>query len=189
MSYLDWVKLDFVLAVLLTVLFPLILLFLSFHEKNLLSRLLAYWRVSALLAISVYLLMGENSVGLLTGIAARILIPPVLWLGDGLMQSGQPLSDKSSLQHRLFRGWRFAVTGYCVAGVLFTLPLLPCGLSGYVTEGCASWFVPAQIFGSLLHDHKTWQTLSEYALVALVIYALYLLYAIYKLTAIRKTSV
>lgn len=188
MSYLDWVKLDFVLAVLLTVILPLLLLFFSIRNKPLLSRLLAYWRTSALLAISVYLLMGELSVGLLTGFIARLLIPPVLWLGDGLMLSSKPLPESKNKIYRFFSLWRSTVSVYCAVGLLFTLPLLPCGLSGYITERCAAWFIPPQMFGSVLHDHESWQTLSGYALIALTIYALYLLYAIYRLIVIRKIS-
>lgn len=187
MSYLDWVKLDFVLAVLLTVIFPLLLLFLSIHDKPLLNRLLAYWRVSALLAISVYLLMGELSVGLLTGFMARLLIPPVLWLGDGLMQSSQKLPESKKKIYRFFSVWRVTISVYCAAGLLFTLPLIPCGLSGYITERCAAWFIPPQMFGSLLHDHESWQALAGYALIVLVIYALYLSYAIYRLITTPKS--
>lgn len=185
MNYLDWVKLDFVLAVLLTVVSPLLLLFLSLREKSLLYRLLAYWRVSALLAISVYLLMAEMRIGLLMGIAARLLIPPVLWLGDGLMQSSHDLPDSHHKIYGFFKKWRMTVGIYCVLGVLFTLPLLPCGLSGYVTERCAAWFVPPQMFGSLLHDHRIWKTLGEYALIALGVYAIYLSTAVFRLASAR----
>lgn len=169
------------LAVLLTVIVPLLLLFLSFQEKTLLARLLAYWRVSALLAISVYLLMAELTVGLVTGVVARALIPPVLWLGDGLMQSSHNLANVDSPLHKTFRTWRWTVSLYCVLGVAFTVPLLSCAWTGQVTEMCSDWFAPPQVLGSLLHQPDTWPILGKYALIALGIYFVYLLMATAKL--------
>ena len=185
-SYQDWVQLDFIIAVLLTVIIPLILLFSSFGHQNLIARILAYWRVSALLAITVYLLMAEISLGLITGVVARLLIPPVLWLGDGLMQSTTHLHRNSTVVYKAFSAWRIALTLYCIAGVIFTLPLLTCGLSGQVSAKCASWYVPPQKFGTLLHEPEDWQTFGEVALFALLIYAFYLLVAIYKSIAIHQ---
>jgi hypothetical protein len=184
-DYLFWIKLDFVLAVLLTVLVPLLLLFSSIKEPPLQYRLLAYWRISALLAITVYLLMAESSIGLLSGVVARILIPPVLWLGDGLMKSSSPLAAQGKSIYRLFYWWRGAVSIYCLLGVIFTLPLLQCGWTGMVTERCAAWYIPPQMFGSLLHEPTQWQRFGEYALVALVVYVVYLLAAISRLLYIR----
>lgn len=184
-SYQDWVQADFVVAVLLTVLVPLLLLFISLKNSPLLSRLLAYWRVSALLAITVYLLMAEISLGLMTGVIARVLIPPVLWLGDGLMQSTRPVPQSGSTIYRAFASWRIVLTLYCIAGVIFTLPLLSCGLTGNVTDTCAAWYVPPQMFGTLLHDAAQWETLGRIAMIALLLYGLYLLGAIYRLIALR----
>lgn len=184
-SYQDWVQADFVTAVLLTVLIPLGLLFFSLKKQRLLGRLLAYWRVSALLAITVYLLMAEISLGLMTGVIARLVIPPVLWLGDGLMQSTLPLPRSGATIYRAFAAWRIGLTLYCIAGVVFTLPLLSCGLTGSVTERCASWYVPPQMFGTLLHDPQNWETFGEIATITLLLYALYLLIAIYRSIAIR----
>lgn len=180
MNYLQLVKADFVLAVSLTVIVPLALLLASFRYRPLLYRLLAYWRVSALLAITVYLLTAEMSIGLATGVLARALIPPVLFWGDGLMQSAQPLEKPDTSLYRWFYRWRAVVSLYCGAGVLFTLPLLDCGLSGYVTERCATWFVPPQMYASVLHPHAIWPQLGQYALIALFVYGIYLLLAVYE---------
>ncbi|MFP4092269.1 MAG: DUF3177 family protein [Cyclobacteriaceae bacterium] len=188
MNYLQLVKADFVLAVSLTVVAPLILLLASFRYRSLLYRLLAYWRVSSLLAITVYLLMAEMSVGLATGVFARALIPPVLFLGDSLMKSSQPLEKPATSIYRWFYWWRISISLYCAVGVLFTLPLLACGLSGYVTERCAAWFVPPQMYASVLHPHATWFQLGQYALIALFVYGLYLLLSIYGLIRLRWRS-
>jgi len=185
-SYQDWVQADFVVAVLLTVLIPLLLLFFSLKHSPLLGRLLAYWRVSALLAITVYLLMAEISLGLLTGVIARVLIPPVLWMGDGLMQSTKPLPQTNTSIYRGFVVWRVLLTLYCIVGVIFTLPLLSCGLTGNITATCAAWYVPPQMFGALLHDPKNWETLGEIAMITLLLYGMYLLLAIYRLAAVRR---
>lgn len=183
-SYQDWVQLDFVLAVVLTVIIPLILLFFSLSLQGLVSRMLAYWRISALLAITVYLLMAEISLGLITGVMARILILPVLWMGDGLMQSTF-LKRSSTAVYKAFAVWRVALSLYCIAGVILTWPLLACGVSGQVTAQCASWYVPPQQFGTFLHEPKNWQTFGEIALVALLIYSTYLLIAVYQSVATR----
>jgi hypothetical protein len=184
-SYQEWVQLDFLLAVILTVIIPLILLFSSLSHQGLVGRILAYWRISALLAITVYLLMAEISLGLITGVMARILIPPVLWLGDGLMQSTH-LHRNSTVVYKAFSAWRIALTLYCIAGVIFTFPLLACGLTGQVTTKCAFWYVPPQKFGALFHEPESLQTFGEVAQFALIIYAFYLLIAIYKSVAIRQ---
>jgi hypothetical protein len=184
-AYLDLVKTDFVLAVTLTVAIPLILLLASLKQPALLTRMLAYWRVSALLAITVYLLMAEMRVGLISGVVARVLIPPVLWLGDGLMKSAQTPKAEESFLQQAFYVWRVAVMAYCILGVLFTLPLLQCGISGAVSERCATWFVPPQMYGSLLHPDADWQQLGNYALIGLYVYGAYLLGAVMRIVVMR----
>ena len=178
MAYLDLVKADFVLAVTLTVVIPLFILFLSLKQPSLLARMLAYWRISALLAITVYLLMAEMRIGLVSGVVARALIPPVLWLGDGLMKSSRRPETDSHILMKVFVAWRITVTAYCIFGVLFTLPLLHCGISGTLSPRCESWFVPPQLYGASLHPDANWQQLGKYALIALYMYGAYLLGAL-----------
>src|SRR6056297_1923829 len=76
---------DFVIAVALLVVVPLVLLGISVNHSPVRDRLLVYWRASALLGITVYLWIGEQTMGFATGFAAQALIPLALWRGDALM--------------------------------------------------------------------------------------------------------
>ena len=75
------VWMDYRLAVLFTVLIPIILLIWAFVQKaDGIQRLLTiYWRVSSLLMITVYLMIGGFGVSFISSLMARILIPISLW--------------------------------------------------------------------------------------------------------------
>ena len=64
---------DYRLAVLFTVILPLLLLIWAFAQKaEAIQRLMMiYWRVSSLLAITVYLLIGSHPIGFITGLFAK----------------------------------------------------------------------------------------------------------------------
>ncbi len=75
------VWMDYRLAVLFTVLIPLVLLIWAFVQKaDGIQRLLTiYWRVSSLLMITVFLMIGGFQVSFISSLIARILIPISLW--------------------------------------------------------------------------------------------------------------
>jgi len=79
--YRPLVWMDYRLAVLFTVVIPLILLLWAFIQKaQTMQRLLViYWRVSSLLMITVYLMIPGWAFGYLSGLLARVLIPVSLW--------------------------------------------------------------------------------------------------------------
>ncbi len=168
MTFYDWlVRLDFVLAVLLTVLAPLGLLFWAALKGReiIFRKLVNYWRVSSLLMITVYLLAAAVPIGFLTGIAARILIP--LSLGFG-----RRIDEEESGFESSFYLWRQVVTIYCAVGVLFNLPLLRCTFAWNVQPPCTAWLGPVREFVGVVHPGVSFELLGTFAWVALGIYLL-----------------
>jgi Protein of unknown function (DUF3177) len=164
---------DFRLATLLTVILPLVLLIWAFIGKNLavLRSLTIYWRVSALLAITVYLLIGNLSVGYITGWTARISIPASLWFWQDLNQLIS--SDRSKLKTG-FIIWRWIMTIYCGIGTVTGVLFLPCSLRQEIIPGICVLLAEAPLqFKAILHPNLSTQLLGNGAIAALVIYAIY----------------
>ncbi|MEM7737096.1 MAG: DUF3177 family protein [Deinococcota bacterium] len=161
--YIGLMNLDFVLAVLLTVLMPLGLLVIAWQKPRLQQRLIGYWRVSALLMVSLYLLIAQTPLGFVTGILARVLIPLRLVL---------PLepSHVDSRVYRVFNVWRSITCGYCVVGVLWTLPLVHCLV--WQSAVCRAWYVPATSFRQLIHPTVAPHLLGWVGGIGVVIYCI-----------------
>ncbi len=180
-QYETLIRLDFLLAVGLLVVAPLVLLGPSLRRPWMRHRLLAYWRASALLGITVYLWIDEWAVGFLTGYAARAFIPVALWWGDALAPS-RPASPSTDTDWAtaLFRKWRGVATMYSVAGLIYMAPLLSCVWSA-PSAVCTGWYRPPQEYARLLHPYTPWTQLGMYGRVALVVYVGYALASAYTL--------
>ena len=179
--YETLIRLDFLVAVGLLVLGPLVLLVLSLRRPWMRRRLLAYWRASALLGITVYLWIDAWAVGFLTGYAARLFIPVVLWWGDALSTRGShspPTQD--DWVDMLFRNWRLIATVYSAAGLIYMAPLLSCVWSA-PTALCSPWYRPPQEYARLVHPYTPWAQLGLYGRVALLAYAGYAVASAYAL--------
>jgi hypothetical protein len=171
---------DFRLAVLFTVLMPLALLVWALVQKveAIQKLLIIYWRVSSLLAITVYLLIGALPIGFISGWLARVLIPVALWFWIDLNEeiAEQP---KSPLK-LAFTAWRWAVSIYCGVGTLAQLPALRCALvpsSALVEDSfCRIWLSPPWAFRDLVHATTKPYFLGFLALVGLSVYVLYFVY-------------
>ncbi len=129
---------DFVLAVLLTVIIPLGLLLRSLFDqskRHQLMPLLAYWRASSLLMVTVYLLMAQRPYAMLSGITARIAIAWSLL--------------RFPFQHdTLARWWVWLTVGYCLAGATVNLRQVR---DGTVQQEYAA---ATQVYAQLFHpDH------------------------------------
>lgn len=133
------VRLDFVTAVLLTVIAPLLLLVRAVRarERAMVGALLSYWRASSLLMVAVYLLIGERPVAFVCGIGARLLIP---WT---LRQPPAGADGRYEL-------WRRLISAYCLLGAALNLPTLRC-VQGDQSSLCRAYIEPTQEFGALLH--------------------------------------
>ncbi|EDZ95411.1 conserved hypothetical protein [Limnospira maxima CS-328] len=72
---------DYRLAVIFTIILPLILLIWALVEKleAITHLLIIYWRVASLLMITLYLMIAAIPIGFICAIASRILIPISLW--------------------------------------------------------------------------------------------------------------
>jgi Protein of unknown function (DUF3177) len=172
------VWMDYRLAVLFTVIIPLVLLIWAFVIKaeGMQRLLLIYWRVSSLLGISVYLMIGGFGVSFISSMMARILIPISLWFWLDLNDEIEFMSN--STLKLFFTSWRWAVSIYCALGVVGTLPFLGCAFSetAISTSYCRVWFeAPLQYKDYFHHGSKT-GFLGFLGISLLIVYVLYLTY-------------
>lgn len=105
------IRADFVAAVFLTVLVPLVLLVRSILNGSLrhqIMPLFAYWRAAALLMVTVYLLIVRRPYAMVSGVSARIAI--------ALSLVRFPYGDDV-----VTRWWVWVTVSYCLAGAAINL--------------------------------------------------------------------
>ena len=178
------VWMDYRLAVLFTVILPLILLIWAFVQKvEPIQRLLTtYWRVASLLIITVYLMIAALPISFLASFIARILIPISLWFWVDLneeIDDLQPSAFKLS-----FTSWRWAVSIYNGLGAIALLPFLPCAFTKSSKEliadpNCRIWLDPPWLYREIFHPNLTPQFIGFIALVGLAFYVICLGYFIF----------
>jgi hypothetical protein len=169
---------DYRLAVLFTVLVPLILLAWAFVQKaEAIQRLLTiYWRVSSLLAITVYLLIAAIPVGYISGTIARVLIPIALWFWIDL---NEEIDDQPTGALKLtFNSWRWAMTIYSLLGAIASIPFVQCAFSreALATPLCTIVREPPLLFREYFHANSTPQFLGFLGVVGLIFYVVCLSY-------------
>jgi len=172
------VWMDYRLAVVFTVILPLILLIWSLKSQiESISRLLIiYWRVASLLMITVYLMIPSWSYGFLTSWAARILIPLSLWFWVDI---NDEIRDLPPTPLKLaITAWRWAVTFYCLLGAIAFIPFLACGLSDTTVKQpfCQVWLQPPWQFQSIFHRDTDPGVLGFMGMVGLIVYTIYFAY-------------
>jgi len=169
---------DYRLAVLFTLVIPLILLIWAFVQKaeGIQRLLMIYWRVASLLAITIYLMIAAYPVSFISGLIARILIPISLWfwvdLNDEIeYQPSGPLK-------LIFTSWRWAVTVYSLLGAIALIPFIGCAFSEALikTSYCRVWFEAPLLFKDYFHHNSKPGFLGFLGITGLVIYVLYLSY-------------
>ncbi|WP_404787123.1 DUF3177 family protein [Altericista sp. CCNU0014] len=175
---------DYRLAVLFGVLCPLGLMAWAIYKKAkpITHLLVIYWRVASLLAISVYLAIGQSPLSFIAGFAALLLIPVSLWLWVDL---NEEIEDRRGLLKLMFNAWRWAMTLYCAIAAVLQVPYLQCAGSKAASSApqCQVWLEPALLFKSMFHAGTRAEKLGFLAIMALVFYGLYLGYfLIFKLT-------
>jgi Protein of unknown function (DUF3177) len=182
MDYNVWFRpfvwIDYRLAVLFLVIIPLILLIWAFVQKaEGIQRLLTiYWRVSSLVAITIYLMIAQYPVSFISGLMAQILIPISLWFWVDLNDEIE-YQTNGSLKF-IFTSWRWATTVYCILGTVAFIPFLGCAFSGNVlkTSYCRVWFEAPLLFKEYFHANSKAEFLGFLGITSLVIYVLYLSY-------------
>lgn len=175
------VWMDYRLAVLFTVILPLILLIWAFVQKaEAMQRLLTiYWRVSSLLAIAIYLLIAALPVGFIAGIMARILIPVALWFWVDL---NEEIEDQPQYALKFaFNSWRWAISVYTLLGAIAQLPVLQCAISKNAAADslCRTWREPPILFKEYFHPNTTLQYLGFIGIVGLIAYLICLIYFVF----------
>lgn len=175
-----WIEWDYQLAVVLTVVVPFLLLIWGFVLKfsPLLQLLIVYWRVSSLLAITVYLMIAEFPISFLTGTLARALIPICLWFWEDLSQEIRAVPGWAS---RCFQIWRWGVSVHMGIGCLFSAAFLPCGFQDPVSSTCRLWFRPPLAFKQIVHPDAPVETLGLAGLIGLLAYGIYSLFFLWRL--------
>ncbi|MEH1873498.1 DUF3177 family protein [Nostoc sp.] len=182
MDYNVWFRpfiwMDYRLAVLFLVIIPLILLIWAFVQKaESIQRLLAiYWRVSSLVAITIYLMIAQYPVSFISGLIAEILIPISLWFWVDINDEIEYQS--SGALKFIFTSWRWATTVYCILGAVAFIPFLGCAFSSNVlkTSYCRVWFEAPLLFKEYFHANSKAEFLGFLGIASLVIYVLYLSY-------------
>lgn len=174
----QFVWIDYRLALLFLVFIPLILIIWAFVQKaEGMQRLLTiYWRVSSLLAITIYLMIAQYPVSFISAWMARILIPISLWfwvdLNDEIdYQASTPLK-------LVFTSWRWGVSIYSILGAIALVPFLGCAISPTAinTPYCQVWFQAPLLFKQYFHYNSTPAFLGFLGIVSLIIYVVYLTY-------------
>jgi hypothetical protein len=138
--------------------------------------LIIYWRVSSLLAITVYLLIGSSPVAFFAGPLGRVLVPISLWFWVDLNE--EIAEQRRSPLKLAFNAWRWAVSVYCALGVLGTLPFLRCAFSRATFDSsfCQVWTEAPLLYKQFFHAGSTPQFLGFLGILALGVYVLCLLY-------------
>ncbi|MBD1824087.1 DUF3177 family protein [Cyanobacteria bacterium FACHB-DQ100] len=183
---------DYRLAVLFTVILPLVLLIWAVVQRSeaIQKLMLIYWRVSSLLAITVYLLIGVLPIGFVSGWLARILIPLGLWYWVDLNEEIRD-SPPSALKLSVV-SWRWAVSLYCVLGAIGQIPVLRCATLAsqqILNDGaCRVWLDPPFLFREYFHGGVRPFVLGFFGILGLVIYVLYLGYFVFFRLGKRKRT-
>jgi hypothetical protein len=169
---------DYRLAVVFTLIIPLILLIWAFVQKaeGMQRLLMIYWRVASLLAITVYLMIAAYPVSFISGLIARILIPISLWFWVDLNDEIE--YQPSGLLKLIFTSWRWAVTAYSLVSAIALIPFLGCAFSqtAIKTAYCRVWFEAPLVFKDYFHHNTKPAFLGFLGITFLVIYVLYLGY-------------
>jgi len=170
---------DYRLAILFTVMIPLVLIIWAAYKRaEAIARLLIiYWRVASLLMITVYLMIPSWPISFATGTIARLLIPISLWFW---VDVNEEIDDRPPDALKLATtAWRWSISTYCLLGVLASLPFLPCAFQ--LTETCKVWFEPPWGYYHLVHFEEGYKNLGvlgfcgAFALCCYIVYFAYFL--------------
>ncbi len=175
--WLRLIWLDYRLAVIVSIVIPLVLIIWSaFKRVDAINRLLIiYWRVASLLIITVYLLIPGWSIAFFTGFAARCLIPISLWFWVDLNDEIKDLPP--SPLKLATTTWRWAITIFSCFAILVNIPFLSCGFNGIAGAGgfCEVWLQPPLYYKAWFHANSNTGFLGFLGILGLVAYVMYFL--------------
>jgi hypothetical protein len=173
-----YVWMDYRLGLLFILIIPVILLIWAFVQKaDAMQRLLIiYFRVASLLAISIYLMIGNFGVSFISALMGKVLIPASLWFWVDI--NDEVDYYPGSLLKLIFTGWRWATTIYCTLGAIALVPFLSCGFSetALKTPYCSVWLEAPLLFKDYFHHNSKPGFLGFLGILGLGIYICYLIY-------------
>jgi hypothetical protein len=176
-----YVWMDYRLAVLFSLIVPLILLIWAFVQKTdpIQRLIIIYFRVASLLAITVYLMIGGLPISFLSGLMARILIPISLWFWVDINDEIDYLPN--SPLKLIFTSWRWATTVYSILGAISLIPFLNCTFAenSLQTPYCRVWTEAPLMFKDYFHHNSKPGFLGFLGIIGLVIYVIYLSYFVF----------
>lgn len=169
---------DYRIAVLFTVIIPLVLLIWAFVQKaeSLQRLLIIYWRVASLLLITVYLMIASLPIAFISAFLVRLLIPISLWFWIDI---NDDIDDQPQSPLKLaVTSWRWAMTVYNILSALALIPFLPCAFSqGSInTPYCTVWLKAPWLYKQYFHPNYAPAFLGFLGFVGLAIYVFYLCY-------------
>lgn len=172
------VWMDYRLALIVTVILPLVLLIWSIVGKaEALQRLMIiYWRVASLLLITVYLMIPGWWFGFLTGLTAKILIPLSLWFWVDI--NDEIRDYPASWLKLVVTAWRWAITGYTMISAIAMLPFMSCAFTpGEIkTPVCQVWLEAPRLYHALFHKNSSAGFLGFLGTIGLCFYVVYFAY-------------
>jgi hypothetical protein len=173
---LVWI--DYRLALLFLMIIPLILLIWAYVQQaeGIQKLLTIYWRVSSLLAITVYLMIAQYPVSFISGLIGQLLIPISLWFWVDLNDEIE--YQPSGALKLFFTSWRWAVSVYSILGAIALIPFVGCAFSSNLGQNpaCSVWFEAPLVYKDYFHHNSKPAFLGFLGIVGLIAYVLYLTY-------------
>eukprot|EP00188_Purpureofilum_apyrenoidigerum_P003078 Plantae.Rhodophyta-Purpureofilum_apyrenoidigerum.ctg31311.p1 GENE.Plantae.Rhodophyta-Purpureofilum_apyrenoidigerum.ctg31311~~Plantae.Rhodophyta-Purpureofilum_apyrenoidigerum.ctg31311.p1 ORF type:complete len:287 (-),score=37.69 Plantae.Rhodophyta-Purpureofilum_apyrenoidigerum.ctg31311:116-976(-) len=175
LRYIVWI--DFRLAVILFVGYPLWLFISSFSENNdaLKRVMIGYWQASSLLMLTVFLNISEEPIGTFTGLFVQIMILFTLWWWKDLVDE---IKEENTFLSKAFLLWRWPATVLSVFGVTTQLNFQRCMFVPKILDDkmCAPWLEPPFNFKDIFLPFAPMEVLSSIAYAGLFVYFGYLAY-------------
>lgn len=181
----EWLRslvwMDYRLAVLFTVIFPLVLFIWAFvkQEEAITRLMMIYWRVASLLAIALYLMIAAIPISFIVSFAGHLLVPLSLWFWVDLNEEINDLPASRPLKLS-FNSWRWAITFYLLLGAVSLLPFLRCAFLSKVNlladAACTVWLEAPWLYKETLHRNLTEGFVGFIGILGLLIYILYFSY-------------
>lgn len=173
-----YVWMDYRLGLLFILIIPVILILWTFAQKaDAMQRLLViYFRVATLLAISIYLMIGNFGVSFISALMGKVLIPTSLWFWEDINDEIDYYPN--GLLKVIFTAWRWATTMYCTLGAIALVPFLSCAFAegALKTPYCSVWLEAPLLFKEYFHQNSKPGFLGFLGIMGLAIYIFYLIY-------------
>jgi hypothetical protein len=172
MRELIW--LDFRLSIVVAVIEPLLILVWAWLSKSssIYNILVTYWRISSLLGITIFLLIGSLPVAFIVGWLARILIPLSLWWWQDLNEA---VLRQRGLIRSVFLGWRWGISFYFAVGTLLGTFFLPCAFlpKKEFTDTCKAVLEVPLLFKDVVFYSLPIPNLTAFGIAMLVVFSLF----------------